>query len=380
MKEKPDFTPDKNAKVKVKINQALKECKEAEKNYRGVIYAVKEAKADHVKAMGLVLDMYQKEEEERVQLIKNVLITMAGKEQELNAERGDKPDEYMEVVNKITKEAEVTKIISDIGPKDKNIEEITFKKVVSNSEAILLKFDAYYSKGGPMKPFDIEDARKSITKGVDDEVDEKSLEITNTLRKLLSHCWEAKGLSTPEKEKFKDIIKEKRSRKLFCECLNQYRKQGIFVMSQKAFSCVVELLCFYLSQAEIETDIDSALSVIIMSQTFYFEQKAIDGTVDRVYLQQAIARHKFLNNEDFWTKVLDFPLNKDDEPTELEPESEEERTFREMNEMYVKLGTYAHNMIQFSLDKKAVERIIFTYANSNGVPQQYINAIQVFLG
>eukprot|EP01022_Parablepharisma_sp_SALTPOND_P010509 TRINITY_DN1433_c0_g1_i1.p1 TRINITY_DN1433_c0_g1~~TRINITY_DN1433_c0_g1_i1.p1 ORF type:complete len:658 (+),score=76.04 TRINITY_DN1433_c0_g1_i1:2503-4476(+) len=377
MKEKKDFTEDKKAKLTVKVNQALKDCKEAEKAYRGIVYATKEARADYIRATGLVLDMYQKEEEERVQTVKKTLLDMLEKEKQLNGLRGDKLEERVVAVEKIMKELEVEGVVKKLEPNGKGVEDITFKKVTSKFEGLLQKFDTYYTKGGPMTPFNFEAARLSLSTGIDEDVDEKTQETTNALRKILSHCWEAKGLSNSEKERFNDIVKDRSSRKLFCECLNQYRKQGIFSMSPKAFSYVAGLLYELMSHIEADADIDSALSVIILSQTFYCEQKNLDGNLDRIYLQQAISKHRYFHNEEFWAKALDVPLNKSGEAVEVENESEEEKAFREANEIFVKLGTYAHNMLQFELDKRVVEKIIFRYAESKGLSKQYVDAIQV---
>jgi len=379
MKDKKDFSEDKKTKLISKINQLLKEAKDCEKAYRMMVYQAKETRIDYIKGMELALDMYQKEEEERILIVKNTFLTLLSKEQALNLARSEKIESRIESINKLSKEAEIESILKKIDPKIKQVDEIQYKKVHAKSEGILQKFDSYYSKGGAVTPFNFEAARLSISTGIDEEIDEKTQELTITIKKALSHCWEAKGLTPAEKEQFKDVMKDKTARKLFCECMNYYRKQGLFSMTHKGFSCVADLLlsCF-IPQIEKDMDIENALMLIILSETFYVEQKNIEGGTDRIFIQQAISEAKLFHNEEFWAKVLDCPLGKSNASEKVDEETAEEKAYREASEVFAKLGTYAHNMLQFNLEKAFVEKLIFQYATKKGLSKQYVDAIQVF--
>jgi len=321
--------------------------------------------------------MYQKTDEERVSSMRQILLTYFEKENDLALARGAKVETRIEAINKISKETEIQKIIQDFGVKEKTVEDILFKKVASKSDAILQKYDAHYSKSGPSSLFNFEGARQSVSSGIDEGVDEKTREVTATFTKLLSHCWESKILTAQDKDKFRECIKEKKARKIFSECLNQYRKQGIFSMTAKAYSSVAELLYLAIGQLLREEDINFALSIIILSQTYYTDQKTPEGNIEKVYLQQEILRHEYWRKEEFWTKVLDVPLNAETEGTEQGSETEEEKKFREENEIFVKLGTHAHNMLLFEINRKTVEKLIFNYAIAKGLSKQYMDSIQV---
>ncbi len=325
----------------------------------------------------MVLDMFQKEEQDRINQLRNLFLIYMEKDAGLNVARGEKTAAYTEAVKKISAETEVGRIISDMRTTENSVEDIPFKKMSSRSEAILQKFDSYCAKGGPMSAFNFESARLSASTGVDEDMDEKTQEITSAMKKILNHCWDAKDPSALDHEKFKEYIKDKKGRKIFGECMNQYRKQGIFSMSPHAYSAVAELIYYIISQIEKEEDIDCALSVIILSQTFYCDQKNPEGGVDRVYLQQSILKHPYWKNEEVWVRALEVPLDTGESASDHADESEEERLFREANEAFVKLGTYAHNMVQFEVDRKVVEKVIFGYAANKQLSKQYVDAIKV---
>eukprot|EP00826_Nyctotherus_ovalis_P006181 TRINITY_DN1143_c0_g1_i3.p1 TRINITY_DN1143_c0_g1~~TRINITY_DN1143_c0_g1_i3.p1 ORF type:complete len:298 (-),score=87.03 TRINITY_DN1143_c0_g1_i3:207-1100(-) len=259
------------------------------------------------------------------------------------------------------------------------IEEIKFTKVPCSSEAILEKYDSHYSRGGSIAPFDFESARQAILSGIDVGMNKQTQEQKNTLQKILSKCWEPETNLIPvEQQQFNDIVKEREGRRLFCECFNVYRKKGLFVLNSKAYYSIGKLLLNFMNYAQEDLDYPNIMATIILSETFYTTQTDKEGMISKMYLQEALSQHPCFKSEKFWEAVMEHPLNGGGSQEAPEDETPEERKFREASEMFSRLGTYAHNMLQFGMHKEAVEKIIFKYADAKELSEQYKSAIKVW--
>ena len=228
-----------------------------------------------------------------------------------------------------------------------------------------------------MAGFNIEEAQKAINSGIEEGMTEETQKIANNLRKIINNSWEGKQLSSIEKEEFKELVKDPGNRKIFCGLINNYRKQGTFLIPANCFASVAELLCEFLDYINPISDIPITMTIVLLSSTFYSEQKNSEGKLEKIYLQQALVKRNYLKDEEFWKKVLDYPLGENNKPT-LEPEKPEEKKQREVNELFSRLTTYAHDMILFEMDNKFVEQIIFEYAKSHGLSEQYLESFKVY--
>eukprot|EP00826_Nyctotherus_ovalis_P022585 TRINITY_DN1747_c0_g3_i1.p1 TRINITY_DN1747_c0_g3~~TRINITY_DN1747_c0_g3_i1.p1 ORF type:complete len:506 (+),score=140.43 TRINITY_DN1747_c0_g3_i1:200-1717(+) len=371
-----ELTEDRKAKYMLKINQLLKDCKDAEISYRSFAYSLKEIRNNYIKATKLLLGRCQTMEEERVELIKNAMLTIIKKEQELNPFTELDLKDTWKMVSDIEKSNEVRQVIKLLDPQIKMLEDVILNKIVSRVEKVLEKFNDYYAKGDFAIPFNFEAVNQAILSGNDSKLDSKAKAINDALTSILDQCWNGKKPNAAELSAFRDIIKLKEARQLFCSCLNCYRKEGLFCMSSNAFVCVAALLKELLVRVNEEKDVDCALSLIVLSQTFYCNGKLIDGQT-KIYLQQGIANDNLFKKREFWEQVLEQPLASEKE-TKPEEETAEEQKFMEENEVFVKLGTYSHNMLQFGLPKEQVEAISLAYAKKKSLSKEYIDIIQVF--
>eukprot|EP00826_Nyctotherus_ovalis_P051387 TRINITY_DN6417_c0_g4_i2.p1 TRINITY_DN6417_c0_g4~~TRINITY_DN6417_c0_g4_i2.p1 ORF type:complete len:423 (+),score=134.15 TRINITY_DN6417_c0_g4_i2:515-1783(+) len=376
---KEEFTEERKGKVIGAINEALKNCKETERKYRINLYSAKDARNDYIKTIKTVLNDIQATEENRLDLAIKTTLKVLEEEEQLSSSKNVKLDDAREAVSRVDKDAEIQDIIKSFDVKSKTIEEVVFKRVQARAKELLEKFDAYYTRGGNQAPFNFEAARNAVLTGIEEGKDKRTQEIENEFATLLDHCWNDKDIDASRIAKYKETIKEKVARGIFTDCLNHYRKEGIFWMSIKAFSVLTHLLMELLSVAEASNDIDCALSVMILSQTYYYEQKELGKEPARIYVQQEIADHSLFKRREFWEQVLQQPLNEGSSEIGYEGETVEEKRFRVENEVFVKAGTYAHNMLQFKLDREMAEDIVFKFARERELSEEYLNSIKVLL-
>ena len=226
-----------------------------------------------------------------------------------------------------------------------------------------------------MTIFNYEDALKSIKIGIEESTDDKTKETTKIINRMINACWDSKGLSESDIDNFNGLMKIKSNRRIFCDCMNSYKKNGIVTMTATASKYILGLFKNFMNSVKTDKDIYSARYAIILSANYYYEQKNTEGGIDHIYIQQLLGNYEYFHDESLWMAIIDKPL--EDNETEEKSEIKEENPTKITKEIYNRLGTYAHNMLQFEMTKKDVERIILKYAETKGLPKHYINSLQV---
>lgn len=145
-------------------------------------------------------------------------------------------------------------------------------------------------------------------------------------------------------------------------------------MKDKAFASLAELLYLTMDQIQREEDIDSALTLMILSQTYFTDQKNAEGIHEKIFLQVALQKHPYWQNVGLWDKAIKGAILDELGPQKFE--SEEDRKMREQNVVFGKLGTFSHNMLQFGIPKQVVETMIFGFAQDRQLPAPFIEALK----
>ncbi len=277
-------------------------------------------------------------------------------------------------------EAEIKANIAGLQSDKKLVDEIPFRKAQSKYEREYGKFNDIYSSSKqaeniqPEKVLRVLDWGKLVPGA--DQPSEKEQQITQAMTKILTTCWECNELQQPEKDKFKELVKTVQGRRIFCECLNYYRKNAIFSMKEKAYHSVVELMHLALDIIQAENDIESALQVMILSQTFHLEQKS-EGKNERVFLEEGIRKHPCWKNRILWEKAISAGADEDLKTQQTGTETKSERKARVDGTVFGKLSTFSQNMLDFGMSKAEVEQIVLTHAKSRALPQPYMDMLNV---
>jgi hypothetical protein len=326
-----------------------------------------------------LLEYYQKLEEKRLDQMQSSLTAYLQKDSTLWTTRGKNIPQRTENVGHISKEAEIKKIIETYEIPNDKIEEIPYHKADSKNEKMIQKFDSHYTKGAPVKDFDVEKTYVSISTGASEEEDQSVQVVVSGLKKLLSNCWEGKLMNAQEKELATQYTKDAKGRKILADSVNYYRKCGQFSMKEKGYRAVTELLFQALDQAQMNDDIDFALNTMVLAQTFFLEQPNPSGGVIKAFLVLGIQKHPIWNVPGFWTKAINSAIKEELTTQHTQGLSEDERMMIERNIAFGKLSTVAHNMVQFAVDRAEIEKVVLTYAKEKTLPEPFINALKVLI-
>ena len=72
--------------------------------------------------------------------------------------------------------------------------------------------------------------------------DPQEAKIQNEIQNIITLTWEGGTFQDEEKKGFYKIMTERRFRKYFFTCLNKYRISGLFILSEKSFKILGEIL------------------------------------------------------------------------------------------------------------------------------------------
>lgn len=299
----------------------------------------------------------------------------------MNIAKGDSENVFAKIIDLISKENEIQRIIAEYSSSTKSVEEIGFTRATCKSDRLITKFKNMVQSG----KFEESDIKYEDVKNNKDSsdpmesLDENGRKAMEKIRKILADCWNGDDFSRSEnKVIFEEIIKGPQERKIFGECFNFYRTKGLFSLTDKAFLAFSNLMECLMKQLTKEEDIDCALRLLILSQTYYIESRSQASIKqERIFLQQAIQKDPFWQRAEFWERAIKSGVEEDDKAECPEGETKEEFETRMQNAAFGKLITFAHNMIHFDISQEIVEPIIIKFAKSRNLSEQLIFTLKV---
>ena len=199
------------------------------------------------------------------------------------------------------------------------------------------------------------------------EIEEEKLRCKYLTLKILSFAPNNKLYSSPipkitdeEVEEIEKKLEKKQNRVIFIQKLSQFRTLGIFNIPEREYNILSRLFNKIAKTVESDEDYDSAVNIIILSQTYYFTKNN-----NKVYLQNAIMNNEFFKSKKFWETYVNYSIDKEialskqtDEKNGINTENNKENEEKYSNIVFAQLLPITNNMIEFGLDVNIVEEII----------------------
>ena len=366
-------------KLEVKAKELLIEAK---KNYDKYISSIKEAnknREESIEKQKAMLKMFQSLEEKDGEFNINLLKNYYNRQQEKNEANKIFLEEMNILIQDIDLKKDNQSIIalynSDEKP-DQVIELIQYEPKIDFENAsnpdefkinheIIIAMKAVFPELIPN--FNIEKENKK------QEMRElsKKIFVTNI------------PFTDEEKNKLLDYLKEKWSQTYFLIYLSKQRTKGRFARSQKLVKDLAEILNIILNTAEKEKDYHAAKNCMILSQTYYYDEKNKDGNIKKKYLLDFIINYKWLRSPNFWRgiiqEMIDFEAKNymklnPDEPS-LFDENNKKSTAKLANICFSQLLPYANNMKEFYMDIRIILKVIDEFVEKYDLPNNLSNTI-----
>ena len=166
-------------------------------------------------------------------------------------------------------------------------------------------------------------------------------------------------ITDEEVDEIDEMLKKEHNRIIFIQKLSQFRTRGIFEIPEREYNILSRLFNTIAKTVESDMDYDSAINIIILSQTYYVLKNN-----NKEYLQNAIMNNELFKSKQFWEIFTNYSIEKEiaqnkenDNKNGLNMNSKESEE-KYKNIVFSQLFPITNNMIEFGLDANIVEEIV----------------------
>ena len=222
-----------------------------------------------------------------------------------------------------------------------------------------------------MKPF-----IKDLCPNFNIELETQKQEMRELLQKILNNN---ENIIFTEEDKMKifNYINEEWGQKYFLYYLSKLRTSGNFCKGEELVKFLAEILKKILFFAKNNLDYESAKNCIILSQTYYYEEK---NTSKKIYLVELISENEWLKMPEFWRNIIDVNINEDiknikninDNNEKISQKSYEESI---TNTVFGKVISYINNMKDFKIEDKIIVKIADEFVEKYKIRKDLSNHI-----
>jgi hypothetical protein len=166
------------------------------------------------------------------------------------------------------------------------------------------------------------------------------------LDSIVEKAWTGSGFDAEDEANFRAAIKEVAGRRVWAESVTSRRLAGRFALNKSALEQVTEQVLQILTESQRENDASVAKVVIMAVNSFYCETEG-----NKVFVHARVAHHPVWQQPLFWEQAIERAIDE-----ELKRGSEQAETVR--NAAFCQLGTFAHSMLTFAVDRMLTNELI----------------------
>ena len=216
------------------------------------------------------------------------------------------------------------------------------------------------------------------------EVEEEKLRCKYLSLKILSFAPTNKlytnqipPITDEEVEEIDIMLLKKQNRVIFFQKLSQFRTRGIFEIPEREYNILSRLFNKISKLVESEKDYESAINIIILSQTYYTVRNN-----KKEYLQNILMNNEYFKTKKFWENFIRYSIDKEiisskksDEINGVINQDEKETEENYSNIVFAQLVPLNDNMIDFGVDANIIEEIISPIIKQYKINQELAEVI-----
>lgn len=294
--------------------------------------------------MAMILEVYQRQEEQRIDALKDALRKFIVYE--------------ASYIRNLQYDIEsLAKVMEDVNP----IEDVNLfitENTSPNPKAFKYIFEPYVGthpsfKGGDSRMFSIKNPLIELS----DDTKKLYKEETET---ITLKAWNGEA-NKDEINRFSYMARYSVGRETFCNKINSRKLPIYAAISENGFYQLGELMNIVLTESKNYSDNIAAKNIIYLSQSFRKETAA--PVHQWQYLQSLIASHQIFAKMDFWDNIIQNAIDEDIKNYEIygisEGETNDERI---KNIAFCQLGAFGHMMLDFHVDTMYAAELVSKYA------------------
>ena len=184
-------------------------------------------------------------------------------------------------------------------------------------------------------------------------------------------------ITDDEVEEIEIMLLKKQNRVIFLQKLSQFRTRGIFDIPEREYNILSRLFNKISKIVESEKDYESAVNIIILSQTYYTIRNN-----KKEYLQNILMNNEYFKTKKFWENFIRYSIDKEiasskksDEINGVTNQDEKETEENYSNIVFAQLVPLNDNMIDFGIDINIIEEIISPFIKQYKISQELAEVI-----
>ena len=181
-------------------------------------------------------------------------------------------------------------------------------------------------------------------------ISKQPVEAKGRMENLVTQAW-SDVLGSQKLQVFRDMVREPWGRKLWISTLNVRRAQGLFRLDYTGFCSIAELMNVVLDECETASDISTAKSCIILSQTFYTLPRT-----EKQFLQAKIVAHTLWRQPDTWDSIVQDGIDK--ELAKQQACGCTSQAADQKSTVFGQLSSYVHVMSLFDVDVLVIRAVL----------------------
>lgn len=366
-------------KLEDKAKELLLEAKKYYDKYSNSVKEVNKNREESIEKQSNILKLYQSLELKDGEYLINIFGMMINRLKEENEAKKNLLVEMEKIINSIDLNKDKETLIKNYNSEEKPDELVPIIQYEPQID---------FEKGNNPDEYKINHeiivAMKSVIPEIMPNFDIEKENRKQEMRELSKKIFAINvAFTDDEKKKLMEYLKEKWSQNYFLIYLSKQRTNGRFARSQKLVNDLAEILTLILQTSEQEKDYEAARNCMILSQTYYYEDKDKDGNVKKKYLLEFILTYKWLRTPEFWRGLiekmvlLEVKKYTDGNPNEpsLFDESNQKSRERLSNLCFSQLLPYSNNMKEFYMDDRIIVRIIDEFVQKYHVQKEFADSI-----
>ena len=377
-----DNSQDSKATIQKLEDKAKELLNEAKKNYDKYIVSLSDANRNREEAIDRqikLINLYRVYEEKDGELITNIMKNIYNRKKEEHDAQHNLLEEMDQAIKNLDIDKDNNALISAYNSEEKPDElipliqyqpQIDFEKA-SNPEEYKINHEVIKA---------MKTVIPDIMPNFDIEKENQKQEMRELSRKIFVTNI---PFTAEEKNKLMEYLQQKWSQTYFLIYLSKQRTNGRFARSQKLVNDLAEILNLILQSAEKEKDYHAAKNCMILSQTYYYDEKDKEGNSRKKYLLEFILNFGWLRTPDFWRGIIEEMVTSEakkymelnpKEPSLFDKNNPSSRD-KLSNICFSQILPYANNMKEFYMDDRLIVKILDEFVEKYHIMKELASTI-----
>lgn len=243
-----------------------------------------------------------------------------------------------------------------------------------NFESFKINKQFFEGVGLPKKTIDnIRETMNDKFKCVDNTFNKLAQDTKHNISDFIHQLWSG-VIDSEKKAKVFDLLKENKANRLYLlYVINGYRNHGLFAIANNVYSLLIEILSIIVDYCSDNNDFNTIQSIIMISQTYYTEDKShLKDSRRELHLE--LLSHPIFQKKVIWMGIIKYAINEEIyKKKDLYDNASDVGNKNIKSMVRVILMTYLFNMQSFKLPKDIIQEIAGYFCRSYKITDELLS-------